>query len=257
LRLRDGHDTDRHGALTGRPRRARAGVARGGRELRQAPVKASLSSADPTVFRGAPSAEVRPSGKAAVSGLRVAVVRKRTTYASGGLSGTLPRGRRTVVRMRTRRSVAKGAYQVALSGKVNGCTARRTTTWKFGNPTLPVRATPASTLVGDNVTAVRLFLRGVGDQRTAQVDVVLLDAARATVAEAPATLQGGSAVVDLPLASPLQPGRYVLHLTGSAPGVPHAAPADQEIAFGPGGRGAPVAPQGTVAKASVDWSGGM
>jgi hypothetical protein len=222
------------------------------------PVKSSLSSADPTAFRGAPSALLKPSGGTAVSGLRVTLMRGKKTYASGSFKGTLPKGRRTVVRMRAVRRVAKGTYKLVTTGKVSGCGGSQSTAgnWKFGNPTLPVRATPASTLVGDNVTGVRLFLRGVGDQRTAKVAVALRDPSGATVSDATATLEGGGAVVDLPLNSPLQPGKYVVRLTGSAPGVPRAAPSDQELTFAPGGNGAPTTPQANVANATVDWSGG-
>jgi hypothetical protein len=222
------------------------------------PVKTTLSSADPTAFRGAPSALVKPSGRAGVSAVRVTLTRGGKTYATGGLKGTLPRGRNTVVRMRATRRVAKGSYKIRVSGSVAGCdgTESAGSTWKFGNPTMPVRAVPASTLVGDNVTAVRLFLRGVGNQRTARVAVALRDSAGATVTDGAATLEGGGATVDLPLASPLQPGQYVVRMTGSAPGVPNPAPADQEITFAPGGNGAPAAAQGNVAKATVDWYGG-
>lgn len=222
------------------------------------PVKVSLSSTDPTAFRAKPRATVKPSAGATVSSLRVTLVRGKRTYAAGHLAGTLARGRSTAVTLRPARTIGKGTYRLVASGKADGCdgTTRATRTWKFGNPALPVRAAPLSTLVGDNVTAVRLILRGVGGQRTAAVTAALRDAAGATVAEAKTRLSAGTAIVDLPLASPLQPGDYTLRLTGSAPGLRNAAPADQAITFAAGGKGAATPPVGNVSTAVVDWSGG-
>ena len=229
------------------------------------PVTAKLATTDPTSLQDDPRALVQARKGAKVSDVLVQLRRGGRTVASGRLTGTLAT-RSTAVRLEPvrGRTVAKGAYQLVATGKVDGCARRttRTRAWRFGAPSLPVRGSLASTKVGDNATSVRLLLRSVGRRNVATVRAQLLAADGTTVSEARRTTAfDGAAVLELPLAQALEPGSYTLRLSGRRAGAQAVQFAEQPLAFAKGSADAappPAAPTSgeRVQRAVVDWSGG-
>lgn len=226
------------------------------------PAAVSLSSSDPTVLRDDPQAIVRARGGAKLEDVRVTLTRKGHRYASGLLTGHLARGRIAIpLRVAAGRRLGAGDYRLVISAARAGC-GRRTAarTWRFGTPSLPVRAAPISTLVSDNQGGVKLLLRSVDRQPVSAVRVSLLDAAGATVAQ---TTHAGSFTgqvsIDLPLAGALAAGAYTLRVTGKSAGA--ASVTEQKLAFAAGAGETANAPTtattGLIAQhATVDWSGG-
>ncbi|WP_259316033.1 hypothetical protein [Capillimicrobium parvum] len=229
---------------------------------RALPLKVSLSSSDPTVLEDDPTAVVSPLRGASINDPRVVLKRNGRTYAQGSLAGRLARGRTAIaLRVVPGRRIRAGRYRLAVAGKRSGCSSRTTASrrWRFGTPSLPVRAAPVSTLVSDNDGQVRLLLRSVGRHSVSDVKVSLMDPAGATVAQA--AHRGaftGQVSIDLPLAGRPSPGRYTLKVTGRTDGT--ALRSEQPLAFAPGGgsAGADTAPQtgAAVQRVVVDWSGG-
>jgi len=229
---------------------------------RALPVKVSLSSSDPTALEDDPTAIVSPVHGASVSDPRVVLKRRGRTYAQGSLTGRLARGRTAIaLRLVSGRRIRAGRYRLAVTGRRAGCPARTKAArrWRFGTPSLPVRAAPVSTLVADNDGQIRLLLRSVGRHPVSNVRVSLLDASGATVAQA--THRGaftGQVSIDLPLAGTPAPGRYTLKVTGRSDGT--ALQSEQPLAFAPGGgsASADTAPEtgAAVQHVVVDWSGG-
>jgi hypothetical protein len=226
------------------------------------PATVSLSSSDPTVLRDDPSAIVRARDGARLDDVRVTLTRRGHRYATGLLTGRLARGRIAIpLRLDAGRRIGAGAYRLVVSASRAGC-GRHTSarTWRFGTPSLPVRAAPVSTLVSDNRGGVKLLLRSVDRQEVSGVRVSLLDAGGATVAQTThAGSFDGQISVDLPLAGPLPAGAYTLRVTGRSAGA--ASVTEQKLAFGAGSSDAAttttVATTGLIAQhATVDWSGG-
>lgn len=229
---------------------------------RALPLKVALSSSDPTVLEDDPAAIVSPVRGARVSDPRVVLRRHGRTYAHGALTGRLARGRTVVaLRMVPGRRIRAGRYRLVATARRAGCTPRSGSVrrWRFGTPSLPVRAAPLSTLVSDNDGGVRLLLRSVGRRRVSDVRVSLLDASGATVAQAThRDAFAGQVGIELPLAGSPAPGRYTLRVTGRSGGS--ALRSQQPLAFAPGGGSVPAEtapPAGAaVQRAVVDWSGG-
>ncbi len=226
------------------------------------PATVSLSSSDPTVLRDDPQAIVRAKGGARLRDVRVTLTRKGRRYGGGLLTGRLARGRIAVpLRLTAGRRVGAGEYRLVVSASRAGC-GRRTMAriWKFGTPSLPVRAAPISTLVSDNRNGVKLLLRSVDRQTVSGVRVSLLDAAGATVAQTThAGAFTGQIDVDLPLAGALPAGSYTLRVTGRSAGA--SSVSEQKLAFAAGSSDAATttttATTGLIEQhATVDWSGG-
>jgi hypothetical protein len=238
------------------------------------PVRVSLSSSDPTLLRDEPRAILSPRA-VAVSAVRVELRRGTRLYASGFLSGRLARGRTAVaLTLAAGRQVGAGRYRLIAIGRRAGCAGRASAArdWRFGTPSLPVRAAPISTFVRDNEGSLRLILRSVGHRRVRGVRVRLLDAAGATVAQSPRRASfRGEKVVDLPVAGTLPPGSYTLRVSGKSDGAAETELSEQPLTLAAGGNGngggnggggpAPdptqPSPVGLVEqRAVVDWSGG-
>lgn len=226
------------------------------------PIGASLSSADPTSFRDGPQAILAARSGARLTDLKVTLRRGDRIYASGALPGRLG-GARTAVPLTLSgaRTVGKGDYELRVSGRRAGCDSgvRSRRTVGFTAPTLPVRAAPVSTLVGDNQGAVRLVLRSVARSSLAGVQVSLVAKDGSTVATTAVPAFVGESIADLPLARPLPTGSYTLRMTGRQTGSREQQATAQPLAFSGGGTGAPVNLPGsgqTVQHAVVDWTRG-
>jgi hypothetical protein len=229
---------------------------------RTLPAKVSLSSSDPTVLRDDPQAIVKAKHGARLDDVRVTLLRKGRRYGTGLLTGRLAQGRIAVpLRLDSGRRIGAGRYRLVVSASRAGCgrisTAR---IWKFGTPSLPVRAAPISTLVSDNQGGVKLLLRSVDRQPVSGVRVSLLDAQGATVAQTThAGAFDGQISIDLPLAGPLPAGAYTLRVTGRSGG--NSSVSEQKLAFAAGSSEAAAttttATTGLVEQhATIDWSGG-
>lgn len=229
---------------------------------RTLPVRVSLSSSDPTALRDDPQAIVRAKRGARVGDVRVTLTRNGHRYATGLLTGRLAQGRVAIpLRLADGRRIGAGRYRLVVTASRSGCGRRSAArTWRFGTPSLPVRAAPVSTLVSDNAGGVKLLLRSVDRQPVSGVRVSLLDAQGATVAQ---TTYGGSfsgqVSVDLPLAGPLPAGAYTLRVTGRSAGS--SSVTEQKLAFAAGsseaGGTTTTATTGLIEQhATVDWSGG-
>jgi hypothetical protein len=229
---------------------------------RTLPATVSLSSSDPTILRDDPQAVVKAKRGARLADVRVTLVRKGHRYGTGLLTGRLAQGRIAIpLRLDAGRRVGAGRYRLVVSASRAGCgrisTAR---TWKFGTPSLPVRAAPISTLVSDNAGGVKLLLRSVDRQPVSGVRVSLLDAQGATVAQTThAGAFDGQVAIDLPLAGPLPAGSYTLRVTGRSGGA--SSVSEQKLAFAAGSSEAATtsttATTGLIEQhATIDWSGG-
>jgi hypothetical protein len=226
------------------------------------PATVSLSSSDPTALRDDPQAIVQAKRGAKLDDVRVTLTRKGRRYGTGLLKGRLAAGRIAIpLRLDTGRRVRAGDYRLVVSASRAGCGRRSAArTWKFGTPSLPVRAAPVSTLVSDNRGGVKLLLRSVDRQTVSGVRVSLLNADGATVAQT--TYTGsftGQVSIDLPLAGPLPAGSYTLRVTGRSAGS--ASITEQKLAFASGSSEAATtsttATTGLIEQhATVDWSGG-
>jgi len=229
---------------------------------RTLPATVSLSSSDPTILRDDPQAIVRAKRGARLDDVRVTLLRKGRRYATGLLTGRLAQGRIAIpLRLDAGRRVGAGTYRLVVSATRAGCPrASAARTWRFGTPSLPVRAAPISTLVSDNRGGVTLLLRSVDRQPVSGVRVSLLNDRGETVAQTThAGAFTGQVTIDLPLAGTLTPGSYTLRVTGRSGGG--SSVSEQKLAFAPGASQASetstTATTGLIAQhATIDWSDG-
>ncbi len=227
------------------------------------PVSAKLLTDDPTQLRDDPRAVAFAVRGAQVNRLRLALVGRGRTYASGGLSGRLSTAGRTAVALKLKGQAVKGRYKLIASGQVVGCPKRSSISRDLDlrTPSLPVRAAPVSTLAGDNVGGLRLTVRSVSGERIASLRATLLDGSGGTVAEITRGGFAGATQVELPLSGQIKPGRYTLRLAGRAADSARRQESVQDLTFAGGGGGA-AAPSTTappsgaiVQKAIVGWNG--
>lgn len=225
------------------------------------PATPTLKSSDPTAFADDAGIVVRAAGGARLSALRVELRRGRTVVASGSRAGTVSTGAVTVP-VRVVKRVGAGTYHIVVVGRRDGCTLRTSTARavKLSSPSLPVRATPTSTLAADQGSGVGLVVRTVAGRRITGLRAALADARGATVAraahDAPFT---GAVELTLPVDGAVAPGSYTLKLDGRSDGV--AASSTQPLSLGGGATPAPEADprsqSGLTRQAlTVDWSGG-
>jgi predicted peroxiredoxin len=93
--------------------------------------------------------------------------------------------------------------------------------WRFTEPTLPVRAAPATTFVEDaRASGVRLYVRSVAGRLVRGVRAALLDAKGKVVgaAKLDAAVRDG-AILDVGVPAGLQPGSYRVRFTGRPEGA--------------------------------------
>lgn len=139
-----------------------------------------------------------------------------------------------------------------------GVATAKTPGGKGHRPTLPLRAAPLSTKIGDNVGAIQLTLRPVRRARLGPVRIVLKDAAGTVLSRLRVLRPNGrQAVVSLPVAAPLQAGEHTIRLTGRRARGGRLLNRTQRVFFTIGGGTAPgqSATPG-VQKVVVDWYGG-
>jgi hypothetical protein len=226
------------------------------------PVSVKLNSHDPTAMLENAQAWVYVPPKARVYGARVAVVKGGKLFAKGRISGRLPSGRTTVVRLYRKQLIVKGDYAVKVTGRKKGCAGYgvKQRKWRFTAPSLPVKALPYSTRVNDNVGSVRFALRPINRALVGQVRASLINSNGATVAESVVPELGRNQVVaELPISQMLSPGTYKVRLVGQEESSDVWRMSVQTVRFVSGGGGAaPVEPNGMlVQKVSVNWTGGQ
>jgi hypothetical protein len=224
------------------------------------PLTVKLNSHDPTVMLEGGQAWVYVKPGQRVRGLKVEVKRGGKIYARGNISGRLPSGRTTVVRLSRLEVINRGRYKVVVSARRGGCSSHRSKVrgWSFAAPSLPVKALPYSTRVGDNLGVVRFALRPLRRASVGTVRTSLINSSGATVAEDVTPELGSDQVVaELPISNPLVPGQYTVRLLGKQGTSEILSRSDQQVRFVSGGGGAaPVDPTGMqVQKIRVDWSG--
>jgi hypothetical protein len=131
---------------------------------------------------------------------------------------------------------------------------------QLGKRQLPLRVAPLSTLTGDNVGVVRLTLRPVKRARLGPVRIAFKDNAGTVLSRLRVADPSAEAVVSLPLAKPLRPGRYSLRLLGRHARGGKLLSTTQRLAFAAGGGWTHAAAASTgisVQKVVVDWYDGQ
>lgn len=225
------------------------------------PLSAKLNSHDPTALLEGSQAWVYVKPGQRVSAARVRVLRGGQVYAKGSITGRLPAGRTTVIKLSRLKAVNRGKYRIVVTARKAGCAKPRSKArvWSFSAPSLPVKALPYSTRVGDNVNVVRFALRPLRRASVGMVRASLINSNGATVAEDVVPELGADQIVaELPISDPLSPGSYTVRLVGQEASSEIWRRSDQDVRFVAGGGGAaPVEPTGMqVQKIRVDWNGG-
>lgn len=231
------------------------------KQCKRLPLSVKLSSHDPTALLEKSEAWVYVRRGAKVRGVQVKVKRGGSVYAKGRISGRLASGRTSIVRLKRLRDVVGGKYRVDVTARKQGCRQARTkrAKWHFSAPSLPVKALPFSTRIGDNVGSVRFALRPVRRRAIGQVRVSLVNRNGATVAEQVIPdLNDNQIVAELPISGQLPPGEYRVVMVGQehASGIWRRSAQTFRFARG-GGAARPVETTGMqVQKVAIDWSGG-
>ncbi|MGB0119975.1 MAG: hypothetical protein WBP55_03345 [Solirubrobacterales bacterium] len=231
-----------------------------GKQCKRLPLSSKLSTHDPTALLEKSQAwvYVRPNGK--VFNARVKVIKGGKVYAKGRMSGRLVSGRTSVIRLKRIREIGRGGYRIKVTARKGGCSSARTkkSKWVFKKPSLPVKALPFSTRVGDNVGTVRFALGPIRRTEVGRVRVTLKNKNGATVAEQViADLGRNQVVAELPISNKLSPGTYKVVLNGQLSSGAWRQTAST-VKFVSGGGGAlPVEATGEqIQKVVVDWKGG-
>lgn len=126
-------------------------------------------------------------------------------------------------------------------------------------PGLPLSASPVSTLVGDNVGAVKLVLRPIKRARLGPIRVALRSSeGRLMARRRVASPSGGPEIISLKLSRPLRPGRYRAWIVGRHRRGGKLRSASRWITFAAGGGNeAPAVESGTLTqRVTVDWFDG-
>jgi len=232
-----------------------------GSSCKKVGMSVSLTTSDPTQFHSGTQAWVYARPNAKVYAPSVRLIRGGKVYAKGRISGRIPGGRSTVVRLQVKREVGKGKYKLEVKARKGGCKSRATNSkvWKFGAASLPAQAIPYSTRVGDNVGAVRFVVRPVKRASIGPVKVSLINRNGATVASTKIPELGKQQVIaSLPIARRLNPGKFRVRLTGKLADGSQYQSSVQKFTFVSGGGGAkPVQTTGQeTQKVVVDWYNG-
>jgi len=232
-----------------------------GKKCNKLPLSVKLSSHNPTDLLEKSQAWVYVKPGSRVNGARVKVRRGGKVFAKGRMSGRLAAGRTSIIRLKTVRAIGAGKYRVDVSARKGGCSKARTkkAKWGFRKPSLPVRALPVSTRVGDNVGSVRFALGPIRRIAVGRVRVTLQNSNGATVAEQVIPDLGRNQIVaELPISGRLSPGKYKVVLVGQEKDGGIWRRSEQTVRFVSGGGGAkPIEPTGEqIQKVVVNWSRG-
>jgi hypothetical protein len=231
------------------------------KQCKRLPLSVKLSTHDPTDLLEKAQAWVYVRPNARVHGAKVKVRRGKRVFAKGRITGRLASGRTSVVRLKVVRAVKRGKYRVAVTSRKGGCRKARTRSsqWKFRTPSLPARAMPFSTKIGDNYNSVRFAVRPVRRSKIGRLRVTLVNRNGATVGQQVIPDLGGKQIIaEVPIGGRLAPGEYRLKLYGqeTESGVWRASAQKFKFVRG-GGAARPVPTTGVqVQKVVVDWSGG-
>jgi len=226
------------------------------------PLAVKLNSHDPTALLENSQAWVYVPRGARVHNVRVFVKRGSQVFAAGRITGRLPSGRTTVIRLNRKSEVNRGKYRIVAIARKGGCRKARAKTrqWGFASPSLPVKALPYSTRVNDNIGTVRFALRPISRSQIGSVRASLINSNGATVAETVVPELGRNQVVaELPISQKLAPGSYTVKLVGQETSSDIWRTSKQSVRFiAGGGAAAPVVPTGMeVQRISVNWNSGQ
>jgi hypothetical protein len=228
------------------------------------PLSARLATHDPTSFSDDPGVVLAPYRKVVFTKLEVTLRRDGRLLASEKLDRLSTSG--TILRLRDPDggavSVTTGDTTLTVVGTRNACankTQKVTRQWDFTQPSLPVRAAPATTFVEDARRGLRVYLRSVGGRTSSGVTVRLVDPDGRTVSRAPAgTVVTSGAVVDLAGSAKLKAGSYRLVLGGRVAGANHTSTYALPLVLGSRGTAGspPVDADAGLAEQHVvvDWS---
>jgi len=235
------------------------------------PVSAQRTSKDPIAFQDAGRLSVKPASGTSLKSVKVTIKQGKVLYASGMVKGTTKKS--TVVKLKYARNLQGGTYRVSVTGTRSGCSksTKADRDWTFEPVSLPVIASRSSAYVEDYGTSMRVVLRSVGGRSIRAVTAALLAGNGAVVTQAkhePAFTT--SAIVDLPLTSPLQAGDYTLRVTGRLAGdstiltrrtainLRSNANATKLPGGGPAAVAAPTSSSGlSTQQITIDWSDGQ
>lgn len=226
------------------------------------PLSVKLSTHNPTNLLEAGYAWVYVPPRARVFGVQVKIQRGTREFATGRISGRLAAGRSTVVRLHLKNRMQAGRYRVHITARRGGCRSRgsKSRPWGFRPPSLPVKAAPFSTRVGDNVGKVRFALRPVRRSQIGKLRATLVNSSGDTVAEQVIDHLGSRQLIaELPIHGRLGKGRYRIVLRGQDQASGEWQRSAQSFRFvGGGGSARPVPTTGMmVQKVAVDWSKGQ
>jgi hypothetical protein len=194
------------------------------------PVTPARTTTDPVTFQDAATMTVRPA--APVRDLRVALRHGSRTFAAGAVAGVVRKA--AVVRLRFRRGLQGGGYRLTITGRRVGCAGRGKAgrDWRFAPVSLPVIAGRPSAYVEDYHSSLRVVLRSVGGRSVRDLSAALLDHGGSVITQGTrAKAFARSAVLDLPLSAPLQPGSYRLRIIGRSGGAAGTLERVQPIAL--------------------------
>jgi hypothetical protein len=119
-------------------------------------------------------------------------------------------------------------------------------------------ASPASTLTGDNVGAVKLVVRPVKRAKLGAIRITFMNnKGKALSRKRIPSPSKQAQIVSMPLAQPLHPGTYRVRMVGKKASGGKLLSAGRKVVFAEGGGGAvPVESGALVQQVTVDWSGG-
>jgi hypothetical protein len=127
-------------------------------------------------------------------------------------------------------------------------------------PGLPLSASPVSTLIGDNVGALKLVVRPIKRARLGPVNIALRNSKGRLLAHKQVKSPSGEPeMTSLKLAAKLKPGTYRIWMTGRHKSGGKVLSAQRKITLVPGGgeNPAPVESGVLVQPVTVDWYNGQ
>lgn len=125
-------------------------------------------------------------------------------------------------------------------------------------PGLPLSASPVSTLIGDNVGAVKLVVRPLKRAKLGAIRITFMNhKGKALSRKRIASPSKSAQVVSMTLARPLHQGTYRVRMVGKKARGGGLLSAGRKIVFAEGGGGAVTTESGAlVQQVTVDWSEG-
>lgn len=230
------------------------------------PINIKMSTHDPTglLEDGYAWIYVNPRGRTLYN-LQVKVKHGNRTYARGRIVGEngkgIAKGRTSLVRMKVLSRMQAGRYNVSVLSRKAGCrkAIKKQRFWRFTSPSLPLKAIPVSTRIGDNVGKVSFILRPVRRAQVGKTRVSLIGPGGGVISQEVVSSVGNSQVlVELPIKGKLKARKYRVRLSGEDNSTGQQRTSVQAWNFAKGGGSAkPVPVTGQLTqKVVVNWSQG-